>query len=735
MVLKAIPFIDVDAASEFEFELLRSLFHFPRILLDLDAIDELTEKFGLLIRPGGHDVLVRAAIPPELLAGILNEAPAHVVFICNDTEDASRAYKMVEQAVDDPTLVREQRIVFWLKSYDLGQNKILEWQKKHKEANVMVNMKVGDVMNRTSEAWKELESLTTLTPQSVMVKPKGKFTDLNGAGLDQLKQVCGDAPVEFVFAADTFSFEPKSNEVHPGDVILAGLVTDRPDNLYTTLVVDNRGVALGVVYSNQQSIRELLASGRGTYWSRQRGLWKKGETSGCDQQVLFVTPDCDGDVLRVAVIQKGKGFCHLGSYTCFGKVATGLVDLDTTLQSRRDNAPSGSYTARLFRDENMLRAKIMEEADELCRAEHPNHIAAECADVFYFSLTRCVAAGKGLADVERELERRKWAVQRRAGDPKPSFMNRESRRHGHDDKHDGVSVDSDGDFAGSSHRQTGLNIGRPTVGGMDDIDDDDGISAPQQSRQALVKNAQDDDDNEDLELRQFRFATISDDVKNDLLLRPIFDVEEIEQRVRPIVEAVKNDGDPALYHFTVQFDKVEPSAPLIEAPFDPNLFSNLSENVKEAIDLAYENIRKFHEAQLPAKEIHVETNPGVQCSRIWRPIERVGLYVPGGSAVLPSTALMLGVAAQVAGCNEIWIASPPNKDGLCAPEIIYAAHKVGASGIVLAGGAQAIAALAYGTQSVPKVDKICGPGNQYVTAAKMIVSVTFYVILKYPNQG
>jgi phosphoribosyl-ATP pyrophosphohydrolase / phosphoribosyl-AMP cyclohydrolase / histidinol dehydrogenase len=118
----------------------------------------------------------------------------------------------------------------------------------------------------------------------------------------------------------------------------------------------------------------------------------------------------------------------------------------------------------------------------------------------------------------------------------------------------------------------------------------------------------------------------------------------------------------------------------------------------------------------------VETMPGVICSRFARPIERVGLYVPGGTAVLPSSALMLGVPALVAGCKKIVLATPPRADGSVTPEVVYAAHKVGAEAIVLAGGAQAVAALAYGTESISKVDKILGPGNQFVTAAKMIVS-------------
>jgi phosphoribosyl-ATP pyrophosphohydrolase/phosphoribosyl-AMP cyclohydrolase/histidinol dehydrogenase len=152
----------------------------------------------------------------------------------------------------------------------------------------------------------------------------------------------------------------------------------------------------------------------------------------------------------------------------------------------------------------------------------------------------------------------------------------------------------------------------------------------------------------------------------------------------------------------------------------------LDDKVRKAIDEAYANIFKFHEAQLDKSELIVETMPGIICSRFVRPIEKVGLYVPGGTAILPSTTLMLGIPAKVAGCKEIVIASPPRKDGTVAPEVVYVAHKIGASCILLAGGAQAVAAMAYGTETVPKVDKICGPGNQYMTAAKMICQVRFF---------
>jgi histidinol dehydrogenase len=147
----------------------------------------------------------------------------------------------------------------------------------------------------------------------------------------------------------------------------------------------------------------------------------------------------------------------------------------------------------------------------------------------------------------------------------------------------------------------------------------------------------------------------------------------------------------------------------------------LPEEVTAAFDTAYANIRAFHEAQC-AKDLSVETMPGVVCRRLTRAINAVGLYVPGGTAVLPSSALMLAVPAQIAGCGTIVLATPPRPDGSVTPEVLYCAKKAGVTHILKAGGAQAVAAMAWGTKSCPKVDKIMGPGNQYVTAAKMLLT-------------
>lgn len=192
-------------------------------------------------------------------------------------------------------------------------------------------------------------------------------------------------------------------------------------------------------------------------------------------------------------------------------------------------------------------------------------------------------------------------------------------------------------------------------------------------------------------------------------------------KVKPIVDRVRKEGDAGLKAMTAQFDKAQLSSNVLLPPFAVPSTSELPTDVREAIDTAYENVRTFHAAQVDGTTLKVETMPGVVCSRFARPISRVGIYVPGGTAILPSTAIMLGVPAQVAGCKEIVLATPPRPDGSISPEVLYVAKLAGVTCILKAGGAQAVAAMAYGTDECPKVDKIFGPGNQWVTAAKMLV--------------
>ena len=195
----------------------------------------------------------------------------------------------------------------------------------------------------------------------------------------------------------------------------------------------------------------------------------------------------------------------------------------------------------------------------------------------------------------------------------------------------------------------------------------------------------------------------------------------VAERVQAIVDCVAREGDAALKALAKDIDGVElDSLKVSEAEFK-EAAEKVSPEVKAAIEVARNNISVFHTAQLP-REVRVETQPGVVC--IQRPvaIRRVGLYIPGGTAPLFSTVLMLALPAKIAGCEEVVLCTPTNKEGKVAAEVLYAAQQCGVTSVYKVGGAQAVAAMAYGTESVPKVDKIFGPGNRYVTLAKQLVS-------------
>lgn len=219
-------------------------------------------------------------------------------------------------------------------------------------------------------------------------------------------------------------------------------------------------------------------------------------------------------------------------------------------------------------------------------------------------------------------------------------------------------------------------------------------------------------------LRLFDISTLNKNELADLCRRPKIDFKDIFGTVQSIIQNVEEHGDTAVAAYTEQFDKVRP-AKLME-PIADLAAPELDAELEKAIDLAIENVRKFHLAQAK-DDLRVETMPGIVCEKRWLPIKSVGIYVPGGSAILPSTAIMLSVPAKLAGCETIVLACPPNKDGEIADEVAYVAKKTGVTHILKAGGAQAVAAMAVGTETVPKVDKILGPGNQYVTAAKMLL--------------
>ena len=468
-------------------------------------------------------------------------------------------------------------------------------------------------------------------------------------------------------------FSELETSITIADAFLAPVTSERSDGLFPTIVSSytQGGRSLGLVYSSRESVAQSILTGKGVYQSRKHGLWEKGKTSGATQEVVRIRIDCDSDALEFLVIQRGPGFCHLSQPSCFGNI-DGIAALESTLTARLASAPEGSYTRRLFNDQNLLRAKIREEADELCRAETKEEIAFEAADLFYFALTRCVAAGVTLRDVEDVLNKKAAKVTRRPGNAKSQFTSNDK-----------------------SSQDTPKN------------------SNPRVSA----------DPNAPIAMRTVDLPSVGPGERAQLLKRPVLRSDEMIAKVKPIVDDVRKRGDAALLELTAKFDKARLETPLLLPPFYPftSATAELDLAVKDAIDVAYANVRKFHAAQVQDGHLVVETMPGVTCSRFARAIARVGLYVPGGTAVLPSTALMLGVPAQVAGCEEIVLATPPRADGSVSPEVLYVAHLVGAHAILRAGGAQAVAALAYGTETCPKVDKIFGPGNQWVTAAKMLV--------------
>lgn len=530
---------------------------------------------------------------------------------------------------------------------------------------------LSDFDHSTCETSRFLDDVKSKKVKNLFVKP------VEGAILDHFVDVAAQLGATPILPATGLTTAKEANrKLSVSKLLCTTWTSDRPDNLIPTVVTDENGIALGLVYSSEESVGEALRTQTGVYQSRKRGLWHKGASSGDTQELVRISLDCDSDALKFVVKQTGR-FCHLEQFGCFGDLK-GIARLEQTLKSRKESAPEGSYTARLFSDEKLLRAKIMEEADELCDAKDSQHIAFEAADLIYFALTKAVGAGVSLADIEKSLDAKSWKVKRRTGDAKGKWAEKEGIK--------------------PTNGTTPAAVTKPAP------------SAPAPSSDRIA-------------MKRYNVAELDDAQLVQVLNRPSQkSADAIMKIVVPIIDDIKKNGDKAVLSYTHKFEKATSlTSPVLKAPFPKELMQLSPETIK-AIDTSYENIRKFHAAQKEDKPLRVETMPGVVCSRFARPIERVGLYVPGGTAVLPSTALMLGVPAMVAGCQKIVLASPPRADGSITPEIVYVAHKVGAESIVLAGGAQAVAAMAYGTESITKVDKILGPGNQFVTAAKMYVS-------------
>jgi len=232
-------------------------------------------------------------------------------------------------------------------------------------------------------------------------------------------------------------------------------------------------------------------------------------------------------------------------------------------------------------------------------------------------------------------------------------------------------------------------------------------------------------------MKLYNYSDLSKHEIQKLVQRNVDPANEIRAVVEEVIANVKEHGDRALLNYALKFDKVELDQLYIDKAELEILAAEVLPAQKEALETAYKNIYKFHQTQLRTED-KIETMPGVTCWRELRPIEKVGLYIPGGSAVLPSTFLMLGIPAMIAGCHEIVVCSPPQKNGKVNGFIAYVALLLGIEKIYLAGGAQAIAAMAYGTGTISKVDKIFGPGNQFVTKAKTIIQSTTTTAIDMP---
>ncbi len=232
-------------------------------------------------------------------------------------------------------------------------------------------------------------------------------------------------------------------------------------------------------------------------------------------------------------------------------------------------------------------------------------------------------------------------------------------------------------------------------------------------------------------LKKYEYQSLGKAELQQLVARNTDPNNSIQEVVQDIIQQVRVQGDTVLREYAAKFDKVQLDKLFLDEEDIDELATTIHRDQQRALEIAFQNIHRFHSTQLK-RERTVETMPGVKCWREIRPIEKVGLYIPGGSAVLPSTLLMLGIPARIAGCKEIVVCSPPQSNGKINGFVAYCLKLLNIKRIYLVGGAQAVAAMAFGTQSIPKVDKIFGPGNQFVTKAKSIIQGLTNVSIDMP---
>ena len=266
------------------------------------------------------------------------------------------------------------------------------------------------------------------------VELEGRMNSIDIERSRRLKELCGDvkltvaggvASTEEIAELDALGIDVQvgmalySRKISYADSVISPLVRRIPEEPWATVVCNEHGVALGLAWSSLESIRLAFAEQRGIYWSRSRQeIWRKGETSGATQELLRVDLDCDRDAIRFTVRQNGTGFCHLNTTTCWGD-ATGITKLEETMEDRKLHAVPGSYTNRLFSDDDLLNSKITEEAGDLVGATDRDHIVKEAADVLFFTMAKLAKEGISFSEVTDELDFRSRKITRRPGDKKP----------------------------------------------------------------------------------------------------------------------------------------------------------------------------------------------------------------------------------------------------------------------------------------------------------------------------
>ena len=332
------------------------------------------------------------------------------------------ATKIVLGTAATPELLRQlprDRIIAALDARD-GEVVVEGWQRGTGESTLERMHRLKDLVGGFLVTFVECEgrlggTRLDLVPELVAAAGTARVTIAGGITsadeIAQLDAMGADAQVGMAIY---------TNRLNLADAIAAPMRSDRPDGLWPTVVVDELGTALGLCYSNIESLREAARTRRGIYHSRTRGLWIKGESSGDTQELLKIDLDCDRDALRFTVRQAGRGFCHQGTRTCWGS-ASGLGALAARIDESAKNAAPGSYSSRVLSDSNLLAAKLKEEAGELALANSASEVAHEAADIMYFAMVAMKRGGVTLSDVSQELDRRALRITRRSGDAKPEW--------------------------------------------------------------------------------------------------------------------------------------------------------------------------------------------------------------------------------------------------------------------------------------------------------------------------